>query len=94
MWRRGADAGGVFEDRGGDALLADYAYLASSIRLALEQQRAPALAHCMGCTQRLSCGEQNNAPDHCADSRPAQSPDRSRHLENNRCVFDRTPPHA
>jgi hypothetical protein len=46
---RGADAGVVFEDRGGDALLADYAYLASFIRLALEQQSAPALD--IGCTQ-------------------------------------------
>jgi hypothetical protein len=50
---RGADAGVVFENRGGDALL-DYAYLASLIRTGLEQQSAPALTHCIGCTQTLS----------------------------------------
>jgi hypothetical protein len=44
---RGADAGVVFENRGGDALLA-------FIRTGLEQQSAPALAHCIGCTQTLS----------------------------------------
>jgi len=65
MAKRGA--GVVFENRGGDALLAarcpsnnaaDYAHLASFIRTGLEQQSAPALAHCIGCTQTLSFGEQ------------------------------------
>jgi hypothetical protein len=56
---------GVFENRGDDALLAarcpnnnaaDWAHLASFIRTGLEQQTAPALAHCIGCTQTLSGG--------------------------------------